>query len=119
MVADELVADEPATPVGVSMVSHQGDSVLTLSASGEADVHTAASWREQLAEARAAWPHALVLDVSGLVFCGLAGLDVLNEVLADGRAAGATVTITGMSPQLAWLRHTFPCRDPDPTSEPP
>jgi anti-anti-sigma factor len=107
---DALVVGEPLTPPlpALSMTSHLSNWVLTLAVAGEADIATAPLWREQLGDAYTAWPYALVLDLSGLLFCGLAGLDVLNEALARGNAAGALTTVTGMSQQLTWLRRTFP-----------
>ncbi|MDX6208385.1 MAG: hypothetical protein QOE24_776 [Frankiales bacterium] len=80
---------------------------LTLLVLGEADFSTAVGLHRQLVEAMAGWPYTVVIDVSGLSFCGLAGLDALREAELVGVAAGRDVRVTGMSRQLSWLRRTF------------
>ncbi|MDX6254735.1 MAG: hypothetical protein QOJ11_1069 [Frankiales bacterium] len=74
---------------------------------GEADFSTAVGLHRQLVDAMAGWPYTVVIDVSGLTFCGLAGLDALREAELVGAAQGREVRVTGMSRQLAWLRRNF------------
>ncbi|MDX6227286.1 MAG: hypothetical protein QOI76_676 [Frankiales bacterium] len=78
---------------------------LTLRVVGEADFSTAVGLHRQLVDAMAGWPYTVVIDVSGLTFCGLA--DSLREAELVGAADGRDVRVTGMSRQLSWLRRTF------------
>jgi anti-anti-sigma regulatory factor len=80
---------------------------LTLLVFGEADFSTAVGLHRQLVDAMAGWPYTVVIDVSGLTFCGLAGLDALREAELVGAGDGRDVHVTGMSRQLSWLRRTF------------
>jgi anti-anti-sigma factor len=87
-----------------------GNGVLTLRLLGEVDLHTATGLRDQLRDMLRAWPYSAVIDVSGLTFCGLAGLDVLHEALARVCPAGEQIRVTGMSAQLSWLDQAFPAQ---------
>jgi anti-anti-sigma regulatory factor len=78
-------------------------SELRLLVRGEADMSNAEQLRDELIEAIASWPHATVIDVSGLTFCGLAGLDALQAAQRAGTATGRQVGFAGMSRQLSWL----------------
>lgn len=77
---------------------------------GEADFATAPQLKDGLLQALASGRPAVVVDVAGLDFCDLAGLDALHAGLDAAQRAGVLMTVRGMSPQLAWLHATFPRR---------
>ena len=77
---------------------------------GEADASNAGQLRDNLMAAFAFSPASIVVDLSGLTFCALAGLDALNDVVAAADAFGVPLALRGMSRQLAWLHRTFPAR---------
>lgn len=49
-------------------------------------------------------PLGLVVDLTGLTFCDLRGLDVLTDTVAEGRSVGVSVTLLGASPTLERVR---------------
>lgn len=75
---------------------------------GEADSSTADQLRAELVAALAARPPSVLVELSGLDFCDLAGLDALHDCARAAADAGVTLAFRGMSPQLAWLHRTFP-----------
>ena len=77
---------------------------------GEADLHTAAQLRRQIVELLPVEPPTLVIELGALHFCDLAGLDALRDGVRVASDAGVAVSLRGMSPQLAWLHHSFPAR---------
>ena len=85
---------------------------LTLVVLGEADLATAGQLRHALLEAVASTPVAVVVDLAGLEFCDLPGLDALHDGLDAAQAARVPMTVRGMSAQVAWLHRTFPRRRP-------
>ncbi len=101
---------------------------LTLLVLGEADIATADQLRQALLEAVAGHPDTVnddevivaevIVDVAGLDFCGLAGLDALHAGLGAAQTAGVVMTVRGMSAQLTWLHATFPRQRP-PSPRPP
>lgn len=82
---------------------------------GEADLATAEQLRGHLSDALAGQPPSLLVDLAGLDFCDLSGLDALHDATRQASAAGVSVTLRGMSPQLEWLHRTFPPRGPSPS----
>ena len=62
--------------------------VLVLSPRGEIDVSNAGVLRDAAGAAVAAAPHCLLVDLSGLTFCGSTGLVVLMGACRDAEAAG-------------------------------
>ena len=84
---------------------------------GQADLATAEQLRDDLTDALAGQPPCLLVDLAGLDFCDLSGLDALHDAARRAHAAGIELTFRGMSTQLAWLHRTFPPRDlPQPAS---
>lgn len=87
-----------------------GGPELVVLVAGEADLSTYQSLRDQLVSASAGGPTAVIVDVSGLVFCDLNGLDALLDAACISSGAGVPMTFQGMSPRLSWLYRTFPHR---------
>ena len=84
---------------------------------GQADLATAELLRDDLTDALAGQPPSLLVELAGLDFCDLSGLDALHDAARQAHAAGVQLTFRGMSAQLAWLHRTFPARDlPEPGS---
>ena len=84
---------------------------------GQADLASAEQLRDDLTDALAGQPPCLLVDLAGLDFCDLSGLDALHDAARRAHAAGVELTFRGMSAQLAWLHRTFPPRDlPEPAS---
>lgn len=81
---------------------------LVVAVAGEADSATAGQLRGQLLEALGSCPEILILDLSGLTFCSLHGLDALHDAIDVAEQAGTDVRMLGMSAQLSWLHRTFP-----------
>jgi anti-sigma B factor antagonist len=69
-------------------VSESRPGVLVLSPVGEVDVATADVLRHAARDAVAATPRCLVVDLTGLTFCGSTGLVVLMDARRDAEAAG-------------------------------
>ncbi|MFF2364641.1 STAS domain-containing protein [Streptomyces sp. NPDC058122] len=85
-------------PGRVSVSSSTRDGIPTLVAlHGELDLASGARVRDQLGEVLAASPSGLELDLSGLVFCDCAGLNVLLEIRHRALAVGKTFTIQAAS----------------------
>ena len=78
---------------------------------GQADIATAEQLRDDLTDALTGRPPSLLVDLAGLDFCDLSGLDALHDAARQAHAAGVQLTFRGMSAQLAWLHRTFPPRD--------
>ena len=74
---------------------------------GEADISTAGQLREQFADVLASRPGSVLMDVTGLDFCDLSGLDALGEAASAAATAGLVMTMHGCSSRLAWLLDTF------------
>jgi anti-sigma B factor antagonist len=69
-------------------VSESRPGVLVLAPVGEVDVATADLLRNAARDAVAATPRCLVVDLTGLTFCGSTGLVVLMDARRDAEAAG-------------------------------
>jgi hypothetical protein len=54
-------------------------------------------------------PLGLVLDLSGLSFCDLRGLDVLADTVSVGRSVGVDVTVTGATPSIERVWRLLGC----------
>lgn len=78
---------------------------------GDADLATADQLRDQLTGALTGQPPSLLVELAGLDFCDLSGLDALHDAARQAHAAGIQLTFRGMSAQLGWLHRTFPPRD--------
>ena len=75
---------------------------------GEADLHTADQLRAQIIGSLPEPPLSVLVELAGLDFCDLLGLDALHDAARAARAAGVALTFRGMSRQLSWLDHAFP-----------
>lgn len=75
---------------------------------GEGDLLTAELLHDELAELITRSPGPCTVDLSGLSFCDLRGLDALQAAGLSARDAGVVVTWRGASRLLSWLCHTFP-----------
>lgn len=75
--------------------------------SGEADLCTAESLREDLGRALTPTTRSVTIDVSRLRFCDLAGLDALDGFCMEAEARDLSLTVHGMSPLLARLHDMF------------
>lgn len=69
-------------------VSESRPGVLVLAPVGEVDVSTADLLRQAARDAVAARPRCLVVDLTGLTFCGSTGLVVLMDARRDAEEAG-------------------------------
>lgn len=98
-------ADRGAWLLVMPMREH-GQHVLVVV--GEADVSTADQLHTELLEALAAQPPSVLVELSGLDFCDLAGLDALQGAAQAAADAGVRLAFQGMSPQLAWMYGAFP-----------
>ena len=99
-----------AIPLGASVrVEIRGSGPhLLLVVTGEADLSTAQALREDLGAALTRRPCSVALEISGLTYCDLAGLDALNDFCAEASVAGVPPVVQGMSPRLAWMQAMFP-----------
>lgn len=85
---------------------------------GEADLATAGQLLGHLIDALALQPPSLLVDLAGLDFCDLSGLDALHDATRQAEADGVPMTFRGMPPQLALLHRTFPPRNTSPSVAP-
>jgi anti-anti-sigma factor len=94
-----MPAPEPVTGLWV-VADTAPDGALTLTVTGELDTTTADTARTQLTALlqRSSAPQ-VQLDLSGLVFCDLAGLHVLLQVSVD-EAPRKSPGLLGESPHL-------------------
>ncbi|WP_045693298.1 STAS domain-containing protein [Streptomyces rubellomurinus] len=70
---------------------------------GEADHETRAALDEALAEAVAAGPDLLVVDLAPLTFCDSSCLNALLRAREDAEAAGVWLVLAGPGPQIRRL----------------
>jgi anti-anti-sigma factor len=79
-------------------VSQPRSDVCVVSPAGEVDAATADVLRDAIRDAAETGPRCLVVDLSGLTFCGSTGLVVLLEASRAAEAAGAHFgTVAGRS----------------------
>ena len=78
---------------------------------GDADLATADQLRDQLTGALTGQPPSVLVELAGLDFCDLSGLDALHDAARQAHVAGVELTFRGMSAQLGWLHRTFPPSD--------
>lgn len=81
---------------------------------GDADLATADQLRDQLTGALTGQHPSVLVELAGLDFCDLSGLDALHDAARQAHAAGVELTFRGMSAQLGWLHRNFPPRDQPP-----
>ncbi|WP_081898538.1 STAS domain-containing protein [Herbidospora cretacea] len=85
------------------MIVMDAAAPTVLHLSGDIDIFTTAALRRRVLGALDDGPGAVVLDMSGVTFCGAGGLAVLLHAQRRATALGVTVTMTGISPRLARL----------------
>ncbi|GIF01322.1 STAS domain-containing protein [Paractinoplanes rishiriensis] len=85
--AEEPAADAEPRLIVTEAVLVSGAVLITVT--GELDIATTPTLRRRMSEIRAAWPdRRLHLDMSGLLFCDIAGLrslHALDQADAEGR----------------------------------
>lgn len=113
-----VVPASPVRPPGVLVTALRTAGQHVLVVVGEADMHTAGYLRIQLIDPLRSKPPSVLVELGGLKFCDLAGLDALHDAARAAHDAGVALTFRGMSAQLAWLHRTFPRSPVRPPSEP-
>ncbi|MCE6995384.1 STAS domain-containing protein [Saccharothrix sp. S26] len=96
MVLEEAIVDEDE-PLSVDVRDRGDDTVLSVV--GELDFGTTPRFLE-VAEPVAALGEALVLDLSGLVFCDSSALSALVRLHKVSKAAGGTLCLAALQPQV-------------------
>src|SRR5580765_2592480 len=95
------------TPVGLTVrwnLSVRPDGTATLAFDGELDaVSTPVVWPNLQGEFAATKVVSLEIDARRLAFCDSAGLALLYYLSVGGMTPGATVSLTGLSPELQHL----------------
>ena len=104
----------PVRPPAVLVMALRAAEQHILVVVGEADMHTAGYLRTQLIDLLRSNPPSVVVELGGLDFCDLAGLDALHDAVRTAQDIGVALTFRGMSAQLAWLHRTFPPGSPVP-----
>lgn len=110
--SDGILPANLLDPASARIVARRDGARLELDVHGEADVSTSPGLRADLLSWLEDGVHEVLVDVSGLSFCDLAGSDVLHDLVEEGAACGVRVEICGMSPLLAIVYTTFPPRGP-------
>jgi anti-anti-sigma factor len=85
----------------LSVLSQPGCTIATLE--GDVDIATVGALRERLLGVLSAGARLLVIDVSGVSFCDVAGLAMLIGVQRRARGRGITVRLAAPRPQMAKL----------------
>src|SRR6266487_933098 len=102
-------------PVDLSVrwnLSVRPDGAATLAFVGELDaVSTPVAWPRLQSELAATKIVSLEMDARQLAFCDSAGLALLYYISAGGMTPGATVNLTGLSPELQHLFRSFSTED--------
>jgi len=75
------------------------DGILVVRVRGELDQVIIPALRGVLQRAMCDAPH-LVVDLSGLTFCGLSGVAELKGAISDAASRGVTLALSGMSAHL-------------------
>lgn len=112
-----MVIDETSTkvwstdaedPAVLNVLRERNGERLVLRVVGEADVLNARSLLDDLRSALDQRSAVVVVDLSGLTFCDLAGMDALRAFRSEAAASGVQTAVEGMSPVLSWLQDAFP-----------
>ena len=93
----EVPAPEETFEVRLHSSSVRGRMTVTVDVIGEVDLGTADSLARTLREEIGQGTGALVVDLSGVDFIALAGLDALATVWTEARSAGAEMTLSRCS----------------------
>lgn len=101
--------DQPAQHPSPAAVSAAPPAVVVVSVAGELDINTDRTAALDAALQRSVTgPHSppeITVDVSGLGFCGSAGLNVLLRAQLTALSHGRTLHLHGPNPQLLSLLH--------------
>ena len=93
-------------------LSVRPDGTATLAFDGELDaVSTPVAWTNLQSEFAATEVVSLEIDARQLAFCDSAGLALLYHLSVGGMTPGATVNLTGLSPELQHLFRSFSTED--------
>ncbi|MFD2467481.1 STAS domain-containing protein [Amycolatopsis silviterrae] len=99
----ETLAYLPGTSARTLITATADETVVTVSA--DLDVRSTARVREVLVDEISLRPHRLIVDVSGLTFCSVSGLEVLTGAARAADAAGVPfVLVAGQRAVLRPLR---------------
>lgn len=98
----------PPDAASVAVVAHRDGPRLELRVHGEADVDTIDRLRAELISGLDEGVQEVVVDVSALSFCDLAGSDVLHDFVEEAAARAISADVRGMSPLLAIIHSAFP-----------
>src|SRR5213594_546798 len=102
-------------PVDLSVrwnLSVRPDGAATLAFDGELDaVSTPVAWPNLQSEFARTNVVSLEIDARQLAFCDSAGLALLYYISVGGMTPGATVNLTGLSPELQHLFRSFSTED--------
>ncbi|MBB1158265.1 STAS domain-containing protein [Amycolatopsis dendrobii] len=96
----ETLAYLPGAPARTMVTATAGETVVAVFA--ELDQRSTDRLRDVLSEEIALGPPALVVDVSGLTFCSVSGLEVLIEAARGAELAGIAFVV--VAAQRAVLR---------------
>ncbi|WP_186816476.1 STAS domain-containing protein [Cellulomonas aerilata] len=98
----------PPDEAWAAVVIQRDGPRLILRVRGEADVHTRDGLRADLMSGLDEGVREVLVDVSELTFCDLAGSDVLHDFVEEVTARAVPVQVSGMSPLLAIIYSAFP-----------
>ncbi|PKV96910.1 anti-anti-sigma factor [Amycolatopsis echigonensis] len=96
----ETLAYLPGAPARILITATADETVVALSA--ELDRRSTARLGDVLAEETALGPPVLIVDLSGLTFCSVSGLEVLTDAARAAAAAGVEFVV--VAAQRAVLR---------------
>ncbi|MCG3755017.1 MULTISPECIES: STAS domain-containing protein [unclassified Amycolatopsis] len=96
----ETFACLPGAPARIAITATAGETVVAVS--DELDRRSTDRLRDVLAEETALGPPKVVVDVSGLTFCSVSGLEVLVEAAREASLAGVAFVV--VAAQHAVLR---------------
>ena len=109
-------ASPPSAGSGLRVIPVRAAEQHVLIVVGEVDVANADQLRGHLTDALAGRPPELRIDLRGLDFCDLSGLDALHDAARTAANEGVYLTFSGVSALLAWMHHAFPTVDEPPTT---
>lgn len=98
----------PPEGASVAVVARRDGPRLELWVHGEADVDTSDRLRADLRSGLDEGVREVVVDVSALTFCDLAGSDALHDFVEEVAARAVCTDVRGMSPLLAMIYRAFP-----------
>ena len=84
----------------LTVTSDEGKGFVTIHAAGSLDSNTYTQLEERVAAARATNPHAIVFDLKDLTYISSAGVRVIVATQRAMKAAGGSMAIANMQPQI-------------------